>query len=569
MTDLELRTQDKISVLTRAVAAERALCGDRHDHLEQWLLRGARARASERVRRLAYSPRGDLDIPPLKRTRSLDLLDLDANKDDWNKVHRIIRTFNKNCEHYESKAKDLNESKTTSRSTDVLDARSPSPFRREMRGSRSSDLLGGSSSRQPSPTGRRPGVVTAEIHVKSNRVSVSQSPVSVEMQGAGPRYASSSRRPEATEQPAPPPAPPPAPAWRSQVLQRTADDMKRRAAPPGTSLDIAQDGYVKLRKPPGADAGDDRLERRRSVHELVAQVEGHGARSPSPPPVPPPPPAGILKTPQQPQRPAPLLKEKPPRSKRFSLHNLIPFPTRKTYHAPPPAAPGRDPDDSETSDEEDSPIRSTTQPAPASLLQTLPLPNYEPVTERSSPMAPDRRPVVPKDAYFHEIPNRQMPYRDVTEYEYNRTGLPAAGEARSRNPLQYNAGATGAGVGATGVFDAMMQDHILREMDRIPRCYSSHLDQNTEVEIANRSRPVYKPDPGLLHTRLQSLAIDPHAHAHAHGDRESHNDSGYSTKVYSAAGSSQGPSPSLSNHLDENHLPNGKPILPLGTSSLV
>lgn len=587
VTDLEVKTQGQISELTRFVAAERAMCKERHKHLEQWLSRGMLFRASERAKKLDYSPKGSLDIPPLKRTRSLEVLDTN----EWNRVHKIINSFNKNCESFETNTKDLKDSKATSKSNDILD-RSPSPRRRLLKNSKSSDHLDAGPSRQSrsprisSPL-RDPNQqnTTAEIHVKSNRVSVSQSPVSMEVQGY--RYSSSSRQSEArSPQPDPEEAKREVPAWKSQVLQRTTDDIKKRverekemtdvlSRANNKSLDISQDGYVKLRKHQNDEVN---REPRRSVQELVAQVEEQRAlktpepRKPTEIKEPPPMPAlglpspSILKMPQQPQRPAPVLKEKPPKSKRFSLHNLIPFPTRKTFQTPPKD----NGNNSESSDEEDNPIRSSTQPGPmrnTNLLQTLPLPNYEAMSSKSptpsQPGYPDCRPVVPKDAYFHEIPNRQMPYRDINGLpqpypcqSYNQPGLPQKPpfQPRNRNPLYHH---------QTGVFDAMMQDHMVRELERVPHCYSERLDQNTEVEIANQNdhfrgyydnRAPYNfnrkpaPDHSLLHTRLQSLAINTHlADTQSQTDRESHNDSGYSTKVY---GSSQGPSPSLSGQTD-------------------
>lgn len=626
VTDLEMKTQGQISELTRFVAAERTMCKERHKHLEQWLNRGMVFRASERVKKLDYSPKGSLDIPPLKRTRSLEILDTD----EWNRVHNIISSFNKNCESFESNTKDLDDSKATSKSTEILDKRSPSPRRRHLKSSKSSDHLDSG----PSRLSRSPRTisgpsqdhnlqnVTAEIHVKSNMVSVSQSPVSMEVQGY--RYSSSSRQSEARS-PIRQPSDSeeiqrePVPTWKSQVLQRTADDIKKRvelekemsdvlARSNSKSLDISQDGYVKLRN----HQNDMNREPRKSVQELVAQVEQQRGETPEPrkPPTeikepPPMPPLGqpspsILKMPQQPLRPAPVLKEKPPKSKRFSLHNLIPFPTRKTFQTPPKD----NGNNSESSDEEDNPIRSTTQPGPlrnTNLLQTLPLPNYEAMSNKSSspsqPGYPDCRPVVPKDAYFHEIPNRQMPYRDLMEnglpqpsypcQSYNQPGLPQKALTcqgpRNRNPLYHH---------QNGVFGAMMQDHMMREMERIPHCYSERLDQNTEVEIANQNdhfrgmyydnrAPMYNYNPGvrkpapdhsLLHTRLQSLAINTHlTETQSQTDRESHNDSGYSTKVY---GSSQGPSPSLSGQTDNlsgqrvNVVPN-KAMGQIGASSLV
>ncbi|KAG7312517.1 hypothetical protein JYU34_002038 [Plutella xylostella] len=671
VTDLEMKTQGQISELTRFVAAERAMCKERHQHLEHWLTRGMMTRASERVKKLDFSPKGSLDIPPLKRSRSLEVLD--AHTEEWNKVNKIIQSFNKNAEHYESHSNDLNETKATSKSTEVLDSRrSPVSPRRVffMKNSRSSDQLDSPrmSSRSPHRSSSHTSPipqdqsqqhnVTAEIHVKANRISLSQSPVSMEVgiQGYNDRLGASSRQSN-TKSPSsstrdfrtsesegersrsnigsPPCISQNAPPWKSQVLQKTAEDIRKRVlekelsdsmSRSNKSLDISQDGYVKFPKPANYHHHHLNMsevidrEPRRSVQELVAQVEQQqrcASPEPAPPlprkpptdlhdaPIPPvniQPSPGILKMPQQPLRPAPVLKEKPPKSKRFSLHNLIPFPTRKTFQTPPKD----NGNNSESSDEEDNPIRSSAQPGPmrnTNLLQTLPLPNYETMSNKSPSPAPrvqspnqniyphDLRSMIPKDAYFHEIPNRvhhQLPYNLIEnglphqpQLGYNQPGLPPP-TARSRNPLYPH---------QTGVFDAMMQDHIMREMGRIPHCYSEHLDQNTEVEIANQNgtfregyydnrAPVYNPrkpvpDHSLLHSRLQSLAINTHlTDTQSQADRESHNDSGYSTKVY---GSSQGPSPSLSGHVDAdnlsgqrvNILPNGKPVGHVGASSLV
>lgn len=670
VTDLEMKTQGQISELTRFVAAERAMCKERHQHLEQWLTRGMMYRASERVKKLDFSPKGSLDIPPMKRSKSLEVLD--AHRDEWNKVNKIIQSFNRNSEYYETDAKDLYETKATSKSTEILDKnRSTSPRRQYLlKNSRSSDQLD-SSPRHRSPyqsPQRCPEDhlhnVTAEIHVKSNRISVSQSPVPTEFQEFHERLGCTSRRSN-TKSPSsstreirasdsegdrprsnmrspiqnhPQNPTGSVPLWKSQVLQKTADDIRKRVlekemsgavSRSNKSLDISQDGYVKFPKQGNYHQNPEEnvaREPRKSVQELVAQVEEQ-QRCTSPEPAPPlprkpvptedyetpivpaniQPTASILKMPQQPQRPAPVLKEKPPKSKRFSLHNLIPFPTRKTFHSP-----AKDNgNNSESSDEEDNPIRTSTQPGPmrnTNLLQTLPLPNYEAMSNKTPSPAPqmspnqnlpyphDLRSMIPKDAYFHDIPNRQMhhqlPYNMIENglptphYYPTEPGLPQGG--RNRNPLPtYHH--------QTGVFDAMMQDHIMREMERIPHCYSEHLDQNTEVEISNQNdhfrdhrydnhQPVHPnyggvrtpiPDHNLLHSRLQSLAINTHlTDIQSQADRESHNDSGYSTKVY---GSSQGPSPSLSGHVEDNlsgqrvHiLPNGKPVgAHVGASSLV
>lgn len=657
VTDLEIKTQGQISELTRFVAAERAMCKERHKHLEQWLSRGMLYRASERVKKLDFSPKGSLDIPPLKRSKSLEILD--AHTEEWNKVNEIIQSFNRHSRIYETDSKDFHGTKPTSKSSEILDRiRSPSPRRQHMKNSRSSDQLDSGPRNHP-PNYSDPRCtdeshlqnVTAEIHVKSNRISVSQSPDPTEhserlgctSRRSNTKSPSSSNRdfktsdsegdrPSSNIRSSPQHPRENVPLWKSQVLQKTADDIRKRVLEremtetitrSNKSLDISQDGYVKFLKQ--GNYHQDAEGQRKSVQELVAQVEEqHRCASPEPvllprkpvvtedyeTPIVPAniqPTASILKMPQQPQRPAPVLKEKPPKSKRFSLHNLIPFPTRKTFQ-PPAKVNGNN---SESSDEEDNPIRTSHQPGPmrnTNLLQTLPLPNYEAMSNNSPSPAPqmppkqnppylhDLRSLVPKDAYFHEIPNRQihhqLPYNMVDnglpppQYQQlpAEPGLPQ--EARNRNPLPtYH--------NQTGVFDAMMQDHIMREMERIPHCYSERLDQNTEVEISNQNehfrdnfydnhQPVFpnygggvRADHSLLHSRLQSLAINTHlTEMQSQADRESHNDSGYSTKVY---GSSQGPSPSLSGHVEDNlsgqrvHiLPNGKPIAArVGASSLV
>lgn len=668
VTDLEMKTKGQISELTRFVAVERAMCKERHDHLEQWLTRGMLYRASERAKKLDFSPKGSLDIPPIKRTRSLEILD--SHAEEWNKVHKIIKSFNRKSQEFDDSTRDLHSTKANSQSSDVLDSRSPSMTRNNpLRSSKSSDHLesrisrNASSHTSPIPRDSNLHNVTAEIHVKANKIFVSQSPPPVEADGVNGRLEVSSRisntrshssreykasdsdaertrSPQTSKQNFMRNSPqivnhhtPPRPIY----LHRSNEDIHYKGAHNeftdlyarhSRDLDISHDGYVKFPKQNGQanvynqEAEATEREQRKSVHELVAQVElqQHLASPTEPVVLPRKPPTelheppvspgngnpshGILKMPQQPMRPAPILKEKPPKTKRFSLQNLIPFPTRKTFQK----AVKENGNNSESSDEEDNPIRTTIQPGPmknTNLLQTLPMPNYESVSNKSqSPLPPtnnnhnhnnfftkDLRPIIPKDAYFHDIPNRQINhqilYKDVrtnlpmqhfnhVHYNYNETGLPnQVQESRNRNPIygQQN-----------GVFDAMMQDHIIREVERIPHFYSEHLNQNTEVEIANQNEyhdgcyPNYvqnqsvkkMPDHNLLHSRLQSLAINTHLDHQI--DRESHNDSGYSTKVY---GSSQGPSPSFSGNIDDNlsgkiHvLPNGKAGPQIGTSSLV
>lgn len=70
VSNLERRTQGQLSELTRCVAAERALCDQRHLHLAQWIRRGAAGRSSERVRET--EPRGSMGPVPVPRARSLE-----------------------------------------------------------------------------------------------------------------------------------------------------------------------------------------------------------------------------------------------------------------------------------------------------------------------------------------------------------------------------------------------------------------------------------------------------------------------------------------------------------------
>ncbi|VVC95856.1 unnamed protein product [Leptidea sinapis] len=611
VTDLEMKTQGKISELTRFVAAERALCKERHKHLEQWLTRGMMFRSSERVKRLDFSPKGSVDISPLKRTRSLEILD--ANQQEWSNVNRIIKKFSDS-----SVQRDIDnnieqfENKPLSRSTEILD-RSPSPRRHILKNSQSSDHLDAApcrysrspiriihhfphTKRQDNEHNQQTDRCVAKSPVPGTSRNESFSPSQTDsylqnkkidchsMQHENPPFSNQQNSQNTT--------------WKSQVLQRTADDIRKRTilekemsdviTRSSTIPDVPQTGGMNLLRQINQEHISER-EPRKSVQELVAQVEIQ-QRSTSPDKlhmkkVHEVAAAESLQMPQQPQRRAPVLKEKPPKSKRFSLQNLIPFPTRKTFQSPSK----ENGNNSESSDEEDHPIRSNALPGPmknTNLLQTLPLPNFETISTKSHSPAlqvqtafPHDRRLIPKDAYFHELPNKQvhhqMPYRDLnnsqpipqycpSQYDYNEPGLPQTqGESRNRNPIYHN---------QTGVFSAMMQDHIIREIERIPHCYSEHLDQNTEVEIANQHDhfrgyydnrpPMYPnfrgnphglrkpPDHSLLHSRLQSLAINTHlTETQSQTDRESHNDSGYSTKVY---GSSQGPSPSLSGHVEDN-----------------
>ncbi|CAK1550323.1 unnamed protein product [Leptosia nina] len=628
VTDLEMKTQGQISELTRFVAAERALCKERHKHLEQWLTRGIMFRASERVKKLDFSPKGSVDIPPIKRTRSLELLD--GTTKDWGAGHDMMGHLEHSDRSDHIKDLDCN---ATSKSTEELDRSPRSPRRRHaLKNSKSSDYLDAGPSRSlKSPITIRSHVncsgqqqnLPTEVHVKFNQLP--QNLNHPENLISNDRYISPSRlsiplstgsKPENKEnledntihinsgdscQNVP--------AWKSQVLQRTADDIRKRVM-------LEKEVSNAMSRNVHQNPHDNVIERepRKSVQELVAQVEQQ-QRCTSPERLPlaikvperetvmPPkvqlPPA--IKMPQQPQRPAPVLKEKPPKIKRFSLQNFIPFPTRKAFQS----SQKDNGNNSESSDEEDNPIRTTNQPGPmksTNLLQTLPLPNYETMSTKSQSPAPQVQcnysqniRIIPKDAYFHELPNRQVhnqiPRREMIEpglpvpqycqnqYDYE-PGLPQAQQTRNRNPIFHQ----------TGVFNAMMNDHIIREIERIPQCYSEHLDQNTEIEIANQNEhfrgyydnrpPMYpnfgrnphmrKPDHNLLHSRLQSLAINTHlTETQSQTDRESHNDSGYSTKVY---GSSQGPSPSLSGNVEDNLSGQRVNILnkeQLGTSSLV
>ncbi|XP_032518946.2 uncharacterized protein LOC116771254 [Danaus plexippus] len=607
VTDLEMKTQGKISELTRFMAAERAMCKERHKHLELWLTRGMTYRASERVKKLDFSPKGSLDIPTIKRTRSLELLD--ANNEDWNNVNRIIRDLNENAEQCETIAKEL-DYKATSRSTDGLDTQTPSSPRRKniLKNSRSSDQLDAGPSRSSRSShsahiNNNDPQDTAENYGNSNRVSISQSPETI----CNERFMTTSQQLLTNSLdvnkglPAHGPQTPEGnidhfelqneSRWKSQVLQKTADDVRKRVmfeketsnVQRNKNLDISQDGYIKITNP---EYREDKIDRepRKSVLELVAEVEHQQkCTSPERPPLPKKkiekevpvsstqPSQVVLKMPQQPLRPAPALKEKPPKSKRFSLHNLIPFPTRKTFQTPPK----QNENNSESSDEEDAPIRSINQPGPmknTNLLQTLPLPNYEMVSTSQPPALPtqthnyphDIR-MIPKDAYFHDISNRKNdPYKTIDnglpylpgQYDYEPGPVQNQIRGRNRNPIYQ-----------TGVFSAMMQDHIIREIERIPHKYGDRLDQDTEIEIANRGHyRGYDNDPSMYYTEhslhgLQSLAINTNiTETHSQADRESHNDSGYSTKVY---GSSQGPSPSLSGPPDD------KDRATLGASSLV
>lgn len=325
--------------------------------------------------------------------------------------------------------------------------------------------------------------------------------------------------------------------------------------------------------------------------------------------------------------------------KKFSFHNLIPFPSRKMFNFQQKT----DGNKSESSDEEDEPIKSTLEPGlmnNSNLLTTLPLPNYENMVSSQSaqPQIPIKTVLnghymnngnhmalrgsllpIPKDAYFHEIPNRQRMHdnhqnpRGPIQYQtsnhihpqphlhynnstslaqpcFNSVGQPGHPESfappnygRSRNPV-YN---------SNNLLTEMMHDHINRELSRTPHSYANHAGHNSQMEMPNTDANIHQgylrqfpAEPAISRTEgshyppremmgshgnmpMGSQMLPPHGHHdagihlqnHMHNlainthlsemqsqlDRDSHNDSGYSTKVY---GSSQGASPSLSGNID-------------------
>ncbi|XP_077302728.1 ankyrin repeat domain containing protein 6 diego [Arctopsyche grandis] len=651
VANLEKKTQGQISELTRCVAAERFLCKERQQHLEQWLTRGMMFRVSERVRKLDFSPKGSVDIAPLKRTRSLEMLD--SKSKAWN----IIKTFNSKLQENQQPL-----TRKSSKSADLLDisqsksVKSNDKFRsgecetnhfdrrKSVRMSDKSVSLASYAPKGSTKSSLSSHNVTAEIHANQTQ-SESDDRHSMHSKissGSNSRWMTKEGQNRIST---------PAMNQSKKDYEDSLDIYEKSK----TCLDaIENDGYIKIsrcdenymsRSVPSegipnmknpdevtVDVGS-----RRSVHELVARIqerqfidelqresrsptremrspgirsiEGRTSRSMSP----------NYQTPNQynksdwqnntiplsenthfntiepiNQTVQPTTSKAPQNAKspkKFSFHNLIPFPTRKMFNFHHKS----DGNQSESSDEEDVPIRSTLEPGlmqNSNLLTTLPLPNYENMmsNQNAQPQSPNKpnghciNPSnnhlalrgsilpIPKDAYFHEIPNKQRfhdaqmfggEHRFVNQHvhpHFNHQIKPNENVhinySRNRNPVYSS----------NGLLGEMMHDHMDRELSRTPQSYTNQLDQNAEIEISNICmQPMMANSHGHLmagqmlnfpshlnenhlSNRMQNLAINTHlSELQSQLDRDSHNDSGYSTKVY---GSSQGASPSLSGNVD-------------------
>lgn len=744
VANLERKTQGQISELTRCVAAERFLCKERQQHLEQWLTRGMMFRVSERVKKLDFSPKGSVDIAPLKRTRSLEMLDVKSKT--WN----IIKTFNNRANENERIEDTFNKlTRKTSKSADLLDIGPQNTsmksntdkmeeatkrsvestyfdrgrnIRMSTKSSEKSVSIASYVPKGSTKSSSSSHNVTAEIHVNSNNVSFGQSPHHIQSEsdekhsthsktssksvsGSKNRWISKDNNQNQSSS-----------SITSQISSKTELPKKESGDPLNkphyeknkNHLDaIETDGYVKI---PRCD--DNYMSRtmtsengiqysptinkisecsnempseisesgpRRSVHELVARIQerqlldelqrlsrsptremrspghrsidGSMSRSMSPnyhmnssqyqndwqnntiplsenthfntiEPI-------NQTTIQHTQPTTSKITQNVKSPKKFSFHNLIPFPTRKMFNFHHKS----DGNQSESSDEEDVPIRSPLEPGlmqNSNLLTTLPLPNYENmVNQNAQPQSPNKINgnghcnnsenhialrssllPIPKDAYFHEIPNKQrfhdgsQIFGGVTDHRFLNQHVhphfkqplpiqhvPVNNQIKQNEGMHVNYGRNRNPVYSTnGLLGEMMHDHIDRELSRTPHSYTSQLDQNAEIEISNindcstfrgqyssgamqplltnnqypqhghlmnglhgsldgqvLSFPTHINENNLTN-RMHNLAINTHlSELQSQLDRDSHNDSGYSTKVY---GSSQGASPSLSGNID-------------------
>lgn len=176
--------------------------------------------------------------------------------------------------------------------------------------------------------------------------------------------------------------------------------------------------------------------------------------------------------------------------------------------------------------------------------------NYRTGLQRPSSSKIDTSVLIPKDAYFHELPNKNQmrPIMDKLTGKldceeqilqascYNQNGSTSF-NARNRNPLPLS------------VNDYSLPDLYQNEQVYIPNC-----TQNRPLKIVPQREKLLSSRKfgfnNLIDVELSkiNLQIDPTLTIdQAQHERDMHNDSGYSTKI---CGSSHGPSPSLSGQID-------------------
>lgn len=148
--------------------------------------------------------------------------------------------------------------------------------------------------------------------------------------------------------------------------------------------------------------------------------------------------------------------------------------------------------------------------------------------------------LVPKDAYFHDISNRRQ---DMQQ---------SFGGARTRHPLPPIGLTEDDLLPQTASGQYPYNDQFVQHQQSRPRLEYYHVYNNEgsvqpqqEKLLASRKFQCYT---NLMEMDMDKVALNGQHFEELQMERDSNNDSGYSTKL--GGGSSHGPSPSLSGHID-------------------
>lgn len=154
--------------------------------------------------------------------------------------------------------------------------------------------------------------------------------------------------------------------------------------------------------------------------------------------------------------------------------------------------------------------------------------------------------LIPKDAYFHDISERRSEMEGMAR---NRQPLPAPPLGLREEDLYLRAG-------GGDYYPDQCQDSAMPAMQQYrPRLEYYHVYNNhgNQMSVPQTSEALHKEKlldskkyqgyTNLMEMDMEKMTISSRGYDHMQLDRESNNDSGYSTKL---GGSSHGPSPSLS-----------------------
>lgn len=143
----------------------------------------------------------------------------------------------------------------------------------------------------------------------------------------------------------------------------------------------------------------------------------------------------------------------------------------------------------------------------------------------------DKKSLVPKDAYFHELPNRVDKIPDVN----NKFASLAISTGRSREPIVLDS--------FDNPYQPQYENLSLKDIQNLNDTYLNGMHNINMRQVTSYKR-VTSNSSGSSLINSPNYCVDQMAL-----DREQHNDSGYSTKL---GGSSIGPSPSLSGRTESD-----------------